>query len=67
MTRLTLNVQEVAEALGVSIDTLDSWGVKGKPTPQQRLREKLLGTGATPSEVGRMLGVSRQVVHRGSR
>lgn len=58
---------DVAAALNVSVDTLDKWGVKGRPTPQQRLREKLLATGASQAEVAQMLGVSRQVVNRGTR
>lgn len=59
--------KEVAEALGVSIDTLDKWGVKGTPSPQQRLKERLLSTSAPPSEVARMLGISRQAVKRRDR
>jgi len=59
--------KQVAEALQVSIDTLDKWGVKGTPTPQQRLKEKLLATGASQSEVAQMLGVSRQAVSRADR
>ena len=60
-------MDDVAAALNVSVDTLDKWGVKGRPTPQQRLREKLLATGASQAEVAQMLGVSRQVVNRGTR
>lgn len=55
----------VAAALEITIGHLGSaWGVCGTPSPQRRLTDRLLATGAEVAEVARILGVSRQAVYQ---